>query len=264
MERQKQGWTWEQMENFFYVSNEEKADVVWECRISELSDSEILQKLLNIYGAGIKATTKDVTIMYLAGWFGYLCGAMHFLSSDGWKVYAGNIKLQLYKNQRGTMLISFIIQSEDLVEKGSSEWVEDFYKVNMKHVYMLLQAMSTNNNLLHMWYQATHSLYWISDRMKHSGLLDRYVRQYEKNLEMFKKATPSSCMGVLTEKHPYAKKLIFIENPWDIHDPMPLKPSCCLAYQTEGGNLCYTCPRMKKSERLEKFNKVLAEHSTMG
>ncbi|WP_404449719.1 (2Fe-2S)-binding protein [Sutcliffiella horikoshii] len=244
------------------MTNQEKADVVWECRISELEDPEILQKLLNIYGEGIKATTKDVTVMYLAGWFGYLCGAMHFLSSDRRKVTAENIKLQLYKNHRGTMLISFAVHSEGVVKKDEKEWVEGFYEEIMKPAFKQMQSMSTIKNILHMWYQVTHSLYWISDRMKHSCLSERYVWQYKKNVEMFKEVTPSFCMGVMTEKHPYAKKLIFIDNPWDLNDPMPLKPSCCLAYQTEGGHLCYTCPRMKKSERLEKFNKVLAEHST--
>ncbi|WP_226680916.1 (2Fe-2S)-binding protein [Sutcliffiella horikoshii] len=263
MELQNKTWTWEQMENFFYMTNQEKEDVVWDCRIRELVKPEILQKLLELYGEGIKATTKDVTVMYFAGWFGYLCGAMHFLSSDGWKVNAEKIKLQLYKNQRGTMLVSFIVHSENFIKIECSGWVEEFYKANMKPVFMLMQAMSTNNNLLHIWYQASHSLYWISDRMNHSGLSERYILQYEKNVELFKKVTPSSCMGVMGQQHPYAKKLIFIENPWDLQDPMPLKPSCCLAYQTEGGHLCYTCPRMKKSERQEKFNKVLAEHSTM-
>lgn len=262
MELQNKSWTWEQMENFFYMTNQEKEEVVWECRIRELVKPEILQKLLDIYGEGIKATTKDVTVMYLAGWFGYLCGAMHFLSSDGWKVTSESIKLQLYKNQRGTMLISFVVHSEDLDNKEDKQWVQKFYEEHMKPVFMQMESMSTNNNLLHMWYQATHSLYWITDRMKQSCLEERNVAQYKKTLEMFQKATPSSCMGVMTEKHPYAKKLIFIDNPWDLHDPMPLKPSCCLAYQTDGGHLCYTCPRMKKSERLEKFNKILAEHST--
>ncbi|UAL48923.1 (2Fe-2S)-binding protein [Sutcliffiella horikoshii] len=263
MELQGRAWTWEQMESFFYMTNQEKADVVWECRIRELAQPNILQNLLDLYGEGIKATTKDVTVMYLAGWFGYLCGGMHFLSSDGWEATAENIKLQLYKNQRGTKLISFVVDSENLVEKGDRKWVEEFYEKMMKPTFLQMQATSTNNTLLQMWYQATHSLYWISDRMKHSCLSERYVWQYEKTLEMFKEVTPSSCMGVMTEKHPYAKKLIFIDNPWDLNDPMPLKPSCCLAYQTEGGHLCFTCPRMKKSERLEKFNKVLAEHSTM-
>ncbi|NLP53103.1 (2Fe-2S)-binding protein [Bacillus sp. RO1] len=262
MELKKQWWTWDQMTCFFYMSNQEKVDVVWECRISELGDPEILQKLLDIYGEGIKATTKDVTVMYLAGWFGYLCGSMHFLSSDGWKVTPENIKLQLYKNQRGTILISFVVHSEDIDEKGDREWVEEFYKDIMNPVYKQMHSKSDSNHLLHMWYQATHSLYWISDRMKHSSLPEKYKLQYEKNVEKFKGGNPLSCMGMNTAKHPYAKKLIFIDNPWDLNDPMPLKPSCCLAYQTEGGHLCYTCPRMKKSERQEKFDKVLAEHST--
>ncbi|NMH73151.1 (2Fe-2S)-binding protein [Bacillus sp. RO2] len=262
MELQAQGWTWEQMENFFYMTNQEKVDAVWECRIRELVYSDILQKLMDIYGEEIKATTKDVTVMYLAGWFGYLCGSMHFLSSDGWKITTENIKLQLYKNQRGTMLISFVIHSKDIVEKGDIEWVEEFYKDIMNPVYKQMHSRSDSNHLLHMWYQATHSLYWISDRMKHSSLPERYKLQYEKNVGKFKNGNPSSCMGMNTTKHPYAKKLIFIDNPWNLNDPMPIKPSCCLAYQTEGGHLCYTCPRMKKSERQEKFDKVLAEHPT--
>jgi hypothetical protein len=262
MELQEQGWTWQQMETFFYMSSQEKTNVVWDCRISELVRPDILHKLLDIYGEGINATTKDVTVMYLAGWFGYLCGGMHFLSSGGWKVTPENIQLQLYKNKRGTMLISFVIHPENLVSQGDREWLVEVYEEILKPSHKHMQAMSTNNNLLHMWYQATHSLYWISDRMKHSSLPERYVIQYEKNLEMFKKVTPSSCMGVMTEKHPYAKELIFIDNPWNLNDPMPIKPSCCLAYQTEGGHLCYTCPRMKKSERQEKFNKVIAQHST--
>ncbi|MGD6782015.1 (2Fe-2S)-binding protein [Sutcliffiella horikoshii] len=262
MELQEQAWTWEQMENFFYVSKEEKTDVVWECRISELGDPETLQTLLELYGEGIKATTKDVTVMYLSGWFGYLCGAMHFLSSVDWMITSENIKLQLYKHQRGMMLISFVVHSEALVKEREKVWVEEFYEQNMKPAFIQMQTMSTNNHLLHMWYQATHSLYWITDRMKHSNLPKHYVMQFEENVEMFKKVTPASCMGVGSAKHPYAKELIFIDNPWDLNDPMPLKPSCCLAYQTEGGHLCFTCPKMKKSERQEKFNKVLAEHST--
>ncbi|KMJ58391.1 hypothetical protein AB685_10880 [Bacillus sp. LL01] len=262
MEYKEQTWTWTQMEKFFYISNQEMKNVVWECRISELVNPKILQELLDIYGVGIKATTKDVTIMYLAGWFGYLCGAIHFLSSDGWRVLPENIKLQIYESQRGTMMISFVLLSEKLDRQGDREWVVEFYEEIMTPVYKQMQCMSNNNSILQMWYQAAHSLYWISDRMKYSNLPGRSVLQYKKNLEIFQEETPSSCLGVMTAKHPYAKKLIFIDNPWDLDDPMPLKPSCCLAYQTEGGHLCYTCPRMKKSERQDNFNKVLAQHST--
>lgn len=256
-----QMWTWDQMENFFYMTNQEKADVVWECRISDLAHPEMLQKLLDIYGNGIKATTKDVTVMYLAGWFGYLCGAMHFLSSDGWKVTPENIKLQLYKNQRGGMLISFLVLCEDLIVQDNNKWVVEFYEKDMTPILKQMKGMS-NNKLLQMWYQVTHSLYWITDRMKGSCLSLQSKNQYGNMMKMFMDECPSSFLGVSTKEHPYAKRLIFIDNPWNLEEPMPLKPSCCLAYQTEGGHLCYTCPRMKKSERQSKFDSVVEKHST--
>jgi hypothetical protein len=255
-----QTWTWKQMESFFYMSNVEMENVVWECRISDLIQEVKMKELMAVYGLGIKAKGQNVTGMYLAGWFGYLCGGMHFLSCSEFSVSSENIKLQVYERENGGMLISFVTKDVGMKQVSGGEWVNLIYQNQLTPIYQLISTIS-DNNLLHMWYQAAHSLYWIKHRMQCSDLFPNTLSNYEKVMDSFIQNTNPGLFGVQSSTHPYAKKLIFIDNPWDLDAPMPLKPSCCLAYNTDGGHYCYTCPKMKREVREEKFKKVLLQHS---
>ncbi|WP_078381157.1 hypothetical protein [Sutcliffiella halmapala] len=247
-------WTWEQLEHFFYLSNNEKENVVFQCSLKELLSEIALHELLFIYGKGIQAENKEATAMYLAGWLGYLCGAMHFFSNVGKQVEAENITVQVYKKANNHLAISFYIKVEDIIDR-KNDWIQAFYQLQITPIYQAFSRL-TKNNLLHMWYQATHSFYWMKHRINHSILSREIVERYERELQIFIEKTSPNLFGLTL--HPYRKKFIFVENPWDLNDPMPIKPSCCLAYQTEAGHCCFTCPRMKKEERSSIFQRVIA------
>ncbi|QFT88615.1 hypothetical protein FIU87_08170 [Bacillus sp. THAF10] len=258
-------WDWKQMEHYFYISKENKANLVWECSLTDIINEDNLHKLITLYGEGIRADNHSVTSMYLAGWFGYLCGWMHFLQSQSQYIQPSYITVQLYRTAKGTMLLSFTINEKHLVPLTNANVLFSFYESVMTPLYIKMSEQF-DTNLQHMWYQATHSLYWISHRMIHSTkpLNQKTFVSYEQALETFKNDALPELFGASTKKNPYTKKLIFIDNPWDIQDPLPLKPSCCLAYQTKGGHFCYTCPKMKKTEREKKFHEVMEKHTTTG
>ncbi|WNS45076.1 (2Fe-2S)-binding protein [Paenibacillus sp. MMS20-IR301] len=53
-------------------------------------------------------------------------------------------------------------------------------------------------------------------------------------------------------RNPFQVKVRRMESLADPEQTVQMRNRCCMYYRTEGGRLCYTCPRMKESERAER------------
>ncbi|MDF2715738.1 MAG: (2Fe-2S)-binding protein, partial [Paenibacillus sp.] len=61
---------------------------------------------------------------------------------------------------------------------------------------------------------------------------------------------PAAVFG--RNKNPLDVKIRWIEDLKDPCKQLRMKNVCCQYYRTEGGYYCYTCPRIKESEREER------------
>ncbi|MEC0109879.1 ferric iron reductase [Paenibacillus taichungensis] len=57
-------------------------------------------------------------------------------------------------------------------------------------------------------------------------------------------------------------KPVEIDNPHQPGETMLMKPVCCLHHQVYGGqNYCYSCPKLTKAERQERYDAIMAAKS---
>lgn len=246
-------WNWDIMKEVYYATNKKVPNALFECTLSDLLKIEDRQQLLSIYGNGIGALRKNVTVMYLAGWFGYLGGALHHLFIDGKELNFKAPLLQVLQTEKSCW-ISFCISDASIVPA-----TKDLSYVYTKWMapIMLELAKEINSPILPLWYQYYHSFYWIKHRLKRTNMEITQKNKYIDALNQFEKTSPVHLFQ--TKTHPFQKPFIFVDNPWELSDPLPLKPSCCLAFDAKRGNghKCYTCPRMKKEIREQKKEQIL-------
>ena len=234
---------WEELKHVFYVTNCWEDRVVYQCSLKELiEDEEKRLAFLNIYGNGIKATTPKATVMYMAGWLGYLCAGVQYFFSQKKKIAFDNIHIQLYVTRKNKYWISFIVEEDSLVlsDNWEAQLFESAFSEIAKPLLMEL-SKATNIPAMHLWGQVVHSYYWVEHRIRKDIEITYELASYLRLLDMIMNISSPSTFGL--KVNPFLKPFVFVDNPWDNSDPLPVKPSCCLAFQTEDGHKCYTCPR---------------------
>lgn len=253
-------FNWDFMEHAFYISNKEQKDIVFQCSIYDLLHDQIRIDYLVTYGQGIRATNDQVTVMYTAGWLGYLCGGIHFFNMLQKKPGNNDPHLQVFRTSKGKYWISFYIDEDKIEILEEDEPIGDLYKSYITPIMSKL-SREVGLPLIQLWYQFYHSLYWVKHRIQHSVLDSLVKERFACAIQDFQ--WNSSPVLFELNKHPLQKPFHFVDNPWDMEDPLPLKPSCCLAHQAEDRHTCYTCPRMdpeireaKKLHIIEKLNRL--------
>ncbi|MDZ5473582.1 (2Fe-2S)-binding protein [Bacillus sp. 31A1R] len=241
---------WDVMLETFYISNRNQQHNLMDFSLPELLTKEVSSEFLNIYGQGIKATNQNVTALYIAGWLGYLWGGLHYLYTHDRKIEVNDIRIQVYQKPKNKCWINFYFEEYKVAAHSDlGTEAEGFCRQYLTPIMTELADVTTES-LLNLWHQVYHSLYWVEHRIKRVSISKELEESFLKGIEKLLKDTHPSLFNL--KIHPFQKKLKFVDNPWDKSDPLPLKPSCCLAYQTEDQHKCYTCPRMKPEVREAK------------
>ena len=231
---------WEELKHIFYVTNSWEDQVVYHCTLKEfIEDEKKRLLLLDTYGNGMKATTPKATVMYMAGWLGYLCAGIQYFFSQKKIMNLDNIHIQLYITRKNKFWISFLVE-----EDFDDEWNEQLFESVFNEIAKPLLtefSKATNIPAMHLWGQVVHSYYWVQHRIRKDIVMTEEYASYLSLLNT--KINTSSPSNFGLKVNPFLKPFVFVDNPWDNSDPLPIKPSCCLAFQTEDGHKCYTCPR---------------------
>jgi ferric iron reductase protein FhuF len=84
-----------------------------------------------------------------------------------------------------------------------------------------------------------------------AGLPDKDInKRLEDDYDFLKDQMPPEVFQM--PRNPFHVKVRRIESLQNPEETMQMRNRCCMYYRTEGGRLCYNCPRMKEDARAER------------
>ncbi|GAB2670691.1 (2Fe-2S)-binding protein [Paenibacillus thermoaerophilus] len=257
----------ELLEQKLYVTFVKPADPIVALPSAELADPKRMLELLNVYAPLIKAKDLQAAAAYFANWCAGLAVAQQFCASV-WNcvldLSADNLEIALYADG-GYGRFAYVLREwkENVPDSdaGRDGWLSSelsrFYGGTLRPMFEAA-AQASGLTVGHLW-----------------GMIPTKLNYYMRALKEEPKLVPS--MERLTADYMLLRKGIDArevfgraKNPLDVNgrpiesllDPdqqVYMKNVCCLYYRTEGGSYCYTCPRMKESERAERRAAARAE-----
>ncbi|WP_340014773.1 (2Fe-2S)-binding protein [Paenibacillus sp. FSL K6-1318] len=120
-------------------------------------------------------------------------------------------------------------------------------------------ALAGEANTGQMWAQLASILRWFKTTVVKMDITESereaVIQGYEHVISL-----PPEILGL--RKNMLSFKPVEIANPHQPGETMLMKPTCCLHYQVYGGqNYCYSCPKLTKAERQERYDAIVAAKS---
>ncbi len=221
-----------------------------------------MQELITAYSPLMKALEPAAAGAYLISRLGGLNAAMQYmithdelfdLSPELWS-------LQMYRSEKG--FIEFRIVLQELRKLNGppcglrSEWREEhlshWYAGTIRPIAEAI-AVAVDIDINHLWKIIPMRLRFIFGQWKEASTSEEWHARYEEDYLFVTKELKGEVFGRL--RNPLYVKVVTLDYPGNPGEPdtkIKMKTACCMYYRTEGGQYCYTCPRMKPQEREER------------
>jgi ferric iron reductase protein FhuF len=102
-------------------------------------------------------------------------------------------------------------------------------------------------NVGQIWGQLPRKFDFFLNQLK--GMFDdsSIINRIDSDYELLKYKLNGEVFG--RKRNPFDMKQKFIESIEDPTQCVPVESTCCLNYLIKGGKYCYTCPKLKETER---------------
>ncbi|WP_067930262.1 (2Fe-2S)-binding protein [Alicyclobacillus kakegawensis] len=222
----------------------------------ELLSPEGAERLLTEYAACIRARTLQPAAAYFSGWLADVALAQQFLLSIGNRsldLSLDNLQIELYQAE-GYYAFSFRLHrwAESALPEDAASRMKELRRV-LGQVYAgtmrpLLESLAATSSLRvgQLWGQLPSRFYMFREVLFAKAKDQDTQRRVQEDLDALR-ALPSAVFG--RNKNPFSVRIRLIEDGTDATRCIPIRTSCCLYYQTEGGQYCYTCPRLRPEQR---------------
>lgn len=260
----------ELLESNFDLTVKKRDDLLFSCPATDLLDEDKMKRLLEIYTPLVKGNDPSVGEVYTAGWFrGPMLGLIYMLSA--WNktldLSLDNITVQIYTadyNGYKYTATNFYLNQTDLIAAPEQEhehaaWTKDrisgFFEHTVLPIFESIAKVGTLQVGM-LWGQLPTSLAYGYDRLMDMDVSEQVKQQAHNNFELVKSLEASV---FARNKNPLNVKFRMTEAMDNPDKQVRLKSSCCLYYHVDGGYYCYTCPRIKESEREERRQEYRAK-----
>ncbi|MBD2846766.1 (2Fe-2S)-binding protein [Paenibacillus sp. IB182496] len=258
------------LESKFYIVTVERPNARLSASLAELSCEAGMAPFLDTYGQLIKATAIEAPAAYLAGMLGTLGAGLQACLSlmnrdPGWR--AETVVIQLCKEGDYYSPVFLVRRAANpvagpLEQEAREGWLTEafgsFYGAMLRPI---LEAASSVSGLpIHqLWGQLPTRLNYSVPLMTDFAGVDQAVAdRVNRDYDFLKTGLqPMDCFG--RAKNPLNVRVRWIESLYEPERQMRMKNACCQYYQIEGGSYCYTCPRLKESEREARRTRHRAE-----
>jgi len=245
------------LQEMFHITLEDREGALFSMTAEDLLDQENAKHFLRIYASCIKSPELQPAAAYFGGWFGFVAFALQYMLSVENKridLSLSNITVQLYpKGQYFPLSFKINRWSERVLPASETERTRsryqalaDFYGKTVRPLFEAVSA-AAEIHVGQLWGQLPARFYYFKnnllDNMEDAGLRTRITDDYNALVHELE----PTVFG--TKKNPFNIKLRMVEDIRDPQKQVPLKSACCLYYKTEGGEYCYTCPRLKEEKR---------------
>lgn len=251
----------------YLPGSQENSELLYESDLHRMTELPAAKEFLYLYAPQIKAETPDVAAAYAASYFGRVCALFHYaLWHDGLHLDLSlhNLRLQLNRQSERASLAFPMITAQGLKvpdedrEHVSRRSIEEFYG---DLVRPLLEGWAAAAGLKAgmMWGFVATTLYYYRKAWLEEEKTAQQSERLDMDLDILYNKIDPQVFG--RSKNPINIKFRMIDDPRTPGATIPMKASCCLAYKTADHGYCYTCPRMKESEREARRQEMIAKQT---
>ncbi|WP_029192241.1 (2Fe-2S)-binding protein [Paenibacillus harenae] len=252
------------------LSAEDRENVIFSCPATDLLDESKMKQLLELYTPLIKGKESAAGEAYMTSWFrGPMLGLIYMLSAwnKNLDLSLPNMTVQIYSdtyNEKKFYRCGFRIHQLELIDGPAdavqnAEWAKAaltrFFEHTVRPVFETITKAGTQKIAM-LWSQLPTSLEYGHGLIMNSEDSDQVKRQAQRNYELVK-AIDGERFG--RSSNPFDVKFRMTESMNEPGKQVRIKYGCCLYYLVEDGNYCFTCPRLKESDREERRMACRAE-----
>ncbi|KRE83727.1 hypothetical protein ASG89_11415 [Paenibacillus sp. Soil766] len=225
-----------------------------------------MQELLAAYAPLMKALEPAAAGAYLISRLGSLNAAMQYMVTHDELVDLSPAlwSLQMYRSEKGFIEFRIVLQELRKLSGPScglrSEWREEhlsrWYAGTIRPIVEAIAA-AAEMDIMHLWKIVPMRLRFIFGQWKETNTSEEWHARYEEDHVFVTTELQGEVFGRL--RNPLFVKVVNLDYPGKPGEPdtkIKMKTACCMYYRTEGGQYCYTCPRMKPQEREERKERL--------
>jgi len=252
------------LENRLFFTQHDISNAVLSIHAAELLHQDEMDRFIRAYMQIIKTDDPAAAGTYFFSWFRAVCLAQQYAVSvhdASLDLTLSNLTVQIYPKNNAYW---FAFRCNDIREYHAPSgcrktWLKEvFTSLYRDQVRPLIESVSrsarVNNGLL--WGQFPTGFHHYLDLFQEHVGDDSKRRQIEDDYRFLRKELEGAVFG--RKKNPFDAKIRLIENPWEPGKHLHMKTACCMYYRTEGGDYCYTCPRLTEAERDGRKAAILA------
>lgn len=255
------------LEQLFHITTHKKENPVFSAKARELLKLEKMELLVRSYAPLIKSTDLPAVATFFTSWFNGVALGLHYMISV-WNrsidFSLDHLTIELHqKEERG--VFSFVIDNGDEVKSPGLKadravWREQQYRLFYGGTAVPLfqsLAAATGIEIGMIWGQLPTKFNYYMDILIQSTDDAAAKQQLAEDYQYLCHELDPAVFG--RPKNPFDVKVRWIEDAKDSEKKVRMKNVCCLYHQTEGGEYCYTCPKLKERERAERRYRLRAE-----
>jgi len=244
----------------FHMTIERNAAPQFAARAEKLLNESGMNELLDVYQPCIKAPDRTVPAAFSGSWLNWVALAkLYFMSEHNisLRLTLDAFIVELNRTQAGYSYFRFVLDKLEWEEGpedeiARKEWrskvLGSFYSGTIKPVFESAAAVS-GVAIQQLWGQMPTTLNYTMEKLKarEAGYETVHTERLLDDYHYLCHELPPEAFGL--NRNPLRAKLRLIEDIADSGKQTMMRNICCLAYRTEGGQLCYNCPKLKEEER---------------
>ncbi|CDN43480.1 (2Fe-2S)-binding protein [Paenibacillus sp. P22] len=221
----------------------------------ELARPDTASRFLELYAGLLPSTSIQPSATYFCSWARSLTSAVHWLlaSRGGCLSVAPQDWTVVLAKPGAYASISFMPSSATLVTvEGDGSAIDPQTVMDRLYGELIAPIFRTfadvsgvrQNDLWRL--MATNLNYTKATLLADSPAENEFM-SLESDFRYVLTEMPGEKVGL--DRNPLAIPMRYVDNPYKPGEQSMMRASCCLAYMTDFAKYCYTCPRLKSSER---------------
>ncbi len=223
----------------------------------ELTVKENMSAFIQCYGPLMKALDDKAVAAYFANWLSYVAFSLQYsvsIHQSALVINHSNLLLHLIPSD-GYCRVAFSLKEWNFIQSPIDQverevWRKEiftrFYRDTAEPLLSLISEIS-GLTIGDVWGQLpTKFNYYVEDletKISDCNVLMRLQEDYRFLINDL----PAEVFGL--SRNPFRVIVRKIEHLTDPEQTVQMRNRCCYYYSTDGGNYCYTCPRLKEEER---------------
>lgn len=257
-----------QLEQNFFISIKKKENALFSIPAEKAVHTDNMKLLLETYAPLMKALEPKAAAAYFGGWISSLPLCLQYTLSTENKTIdlsLANIEIQLYCKEGENWYFSFVVNRwseqegpEDEAERTvwRKQVLSKFYQQTMRPLYEAA-AQVCDLDAGQLWGQLPTKFNYYIEHFMEQAKTCLIKERIEQDYRFMKEEMEPEVFG--RKKNPFDVKLRYVPDWRDESKQLMQKNVCCRYYLTEEGQYCYTCPRLKESDRALRAKQLRSE-----